>query len=257
LHGDLSKAFDYYVIVRRISSKGSLVKVDTARLNLTLTHFKNRHKGGRCFIVCNGPSLSEMDLTALSSEVVFGLNKIYLGLDRFGFYPRYLVVVNEKVIRQSIDYFDKLTCVKFIGDRYAGYIKSDALNWRINSRLYVNDFSLDLNEGVQEGNTVTYAALQIAYYMGFERVVIIGMDHRYSYQGGTNETQILEGPDSNHFSDQYFQDLEWDTPDLQRSAIYYAKAREIFERDGRTIVDATLNGACEVFSKIDYAELFQ
>jgi len=51
--------------------------------------------------------------------------------------------------------------------------------------------------------------------------------------------------------------LEWDTPDLQRLEIYYAKAREIFERDSRTIVDATLNGACEVFPKIDYAEIFQ
>jgi len=93
--------------------------------------------------------------------------------------------------------------------------------------------------------------------MGFSQVVIIGMDHRYSSQGGTNEAQILEGPDVNHFSDQYFEDLEWDTPDLQRLEIYYAKAREIFERDSRTIVDATLNGACEVFPKIDYAEIFQ
>jgi len=137
----------------------SIVEPDRVieRLNLTLNHFKNRHKDARCFIVCNGPSLNEMDLTRLRSEVVFGLNKIYLGLGRFGFYPRYLVPVNEKVIRESIDYFDKLTCVKFIGDRYLGDIKSDALNWRINSRHYVDDFSFDLNAGVQEGNTVTYA----------------------------------------------------------------------------------------------------
>lgn len=224
---------------------------------LKLTNFKNRHQGERCFIVCNGPSLNQMDLSLLRSEVVFGLNKIYLGLAEFGFYPRYLVAVNEKVIHQSIDSFKHLTCVKFLGNRYKGHIVESALSWRINSLDYDGDFSFDLNEGVQEGNTVTYAALQIAHYMGFEQVILVGMDHRFEYQGNTNEAQFLEGPDPNHFSKHYFKDQEWDTPDLARSEMYYTKARDIFELSNKTIFDATLNGACNVFKKIKYTELFK
>jgi hypothetical protein len=59
------------------------------------------------------------------------------------------------------------------------------------------------------------------------------------------------------FSDQYFQGLEWNTPDLQRSEIFDAKARDIFERDFETIVDVTFNGTCEVFPRINYTEIFQ
>jgi hypothetical protein len=36
----------------------------------------------------------------------------------------------------------------------------------------------------------------------------------------------------------------------------YSKARLAFEADGRTILDATLDGACPVFEKVEYAKLF-
>lgn len=66
-----------------------------------LDTFKNRHRGERGVIVANGPSLNQMNLSFLKYETVIGLNKIYLGFNRFCFYPRYLVMVNKKVIEQS------------------------------------------------------------------------------------------------------------------------------------------------------------
>lgn len=223
---------------------------------MNLSVFKNRHKGERCFIVCNGPSLNKMDLSLLRGEIVFGLNKIYLGLSSFGFFPRYLVAVNEKVIKQSVPEFLKLNCVKFIGDRFKGRLKEGPLLWRIETENYFEDFSLDIQKGIQEGNTVTYAAIQIAYYMGFSEVVIIGMDHRFEFAGKTNESQFMAGEDRNHFTTKYFENSEWDTPDLIRSEQYYHKAKHIFERSGRKIVDATIGGACDIFDKVDYMECF-
>src|SRR3546814_12759768 len=93
--------------------------------------------------------------------------------------------------------------------------------------------------GVHEGWTVTYAALQVAYYLGFKEVILIGMDHRYEYTGDPNQTQVLDGPDLTHFSSDYFgHGQHWDNPDLAHSEESYRIARAESERDGRRIIDA-------------------
>src|SRR3546814_3009144 len=61
----------------------------------------DRHRGERCVIVANGPSLNAMDLSFLQRETVIGLNKIFHGFEKFDFYPRYYVAVNRKVLEQS------------------------------------------------------------------------------------------------------------------------------------------------------------
>jgi hypothetical protein len=218
--------------------------------------YKNRHIGKRCVLVCNGPSLNQMNLSFLKSEIVIGLNKIYLGLHKFGFYPRYYVAVNQKVITQSITDIENLTSVKFISDRIAGRLTENALTNIIATTSFRDDFSFDVTKGVQEGYTVTYAALQIAFYLGFQEVVIIGMDHRFNYQGKPNEERLLEGQDVNHFTSEYFKDQKWDNPDLVNSEKYYKIARSTFETHGRTILDATVDGACTVFKKIRYTDIF-
>lgn len=198
-----------------------------------------------------------MDLSLLANETVFGLNKIFLGLQSFGFSPRYLVSVNEKVIRQSLAELVSLKCIKFIGDRFKGPVNEGPLLWRVETENFTDDFSFDIQNGIQEGNTVTYVAMQIAYYMGFSEVIIVGMDHSFEFQGGTNEAQFIHGPDKNHFTSEYFENAEWDTPDLLRSEMYYQKAKIIYENDNRKILDATIDGACQIFEKVDYSKLFQ
>lgn len=60
---------------------------------------RDRHRGERCVIVANGPSLNRMALGFLRRESVIGMNKIFLGLPTFGFYPRYYAAVNPKVVQ--------------------------------------------------------------------------------------------------------------------------------------------------------------
>jgi hypothetical protein len=103
---------------------------------------------------------------------------------------------------------------------------------------------------------VTYAALQVAYHLGFREVVIIGMDHRYEYTGAPNEARKLEGTDPNHFSPDYFAGQIWDNPDLENSEESYRIARAEFDKDGRRIIDATLDGACTIFERADYRKVF-
>src|SRR3546814_14400428 len=82
------------------------------------------------------------------------------------------------------------------------------------------------------------------------------MDHRYEYTGDPNQTQVLDGPDLNHFSSDYFgHGQHWDNPDLAHSAESYRIARAEYERDGRRIIDATLDGDCDLFEQVDHRTL--
>lgn len=248
-----------YVRRFRLQSGGVVASpVPTAplRTQARLTRFRNAYRGERCVIVCNGPSLNRMDLRCLRREIVFGLNKIHLGLDRFGFHPRFLVVVNEKVAAQARDALRALQAIKFVGARAATHLPEDPLTHHLAILAPPVVFSTDIETGVREGGTVTHAALQIAYYMGFREVVIIGMDHRFTFDGAPHETRRMVGPDPNHFSADYFRGQNWDNPDLARSEASYAEARRVFEADGRIILDATVDGACTVFKKVDYRAVF-
>lgn len=217
----------------------------------------NRHRGERCVLVANGPSLNRMDLSFLRREVVIGMNKIHLGLDRFGFHPQYFVCVNPLVLEQSADAIRSLACVKFLSDRCGPSIPEDGLTYHLNTARPPARFCRDIARGVHEGWTVTYAALQVAWFLGFGEVVVIGMDHRYAYNGEPNQTQRLDGPDPNHFSPDYFgHGQHWDNPDLAHSEESYRIARAEFEGSGRRILDATVDGACTVFDKVDYRGLF-
>lgn len=223
-----------------------------------LALLRDRHRGERCVIVANGPSLNKMDLGFLRKEVVIGLNKIYLGFRKFGFYPRYYVAVNGKVIQQAASEIRTLNCVKFIGNAgAAGSVQEDALTYLVNTQDPLHRFCRDVaSDGMHEGWTVTYAALQIAYFLGFEEVILIGLDHRYEYSGLPNEARRMEGPDPNHFSPEYFGNGQtWDNPDLANSEESYRIARRVYEEAGRRILDATPNGACSIFDRIDCKKL--
>ncbi|MGM0695019.1 MAG: 6-hydroxymethylpterin diphosphokinase MptE-like protein [Pseudomonadota bacterium] len=219
----------------------------------------NRHAGEQCVLVCNGPSLNQMNLSFLKHQNVIGLNKIYLGFKKFNFYPRYWVGVNPKVIQQSHKEIRSLNCVKFVSEHNSrGLVPEDALTYWVNTASPPQRFCKDLTLGVHEGWTVTFAALQVAYFLGFSRVIIIGMDHNFSYTGKPNEAHIMKGNDNNHFSPDYFGNgQQWDNPDVENSEASYRIAREVYEQDGRQILDASLDGHCEIFEKRDYRELFK
>jgi hypothetical protein len=223
-----------------------------------LQRLHNRHRGERAILVANGPSLNRMDLAFLKHETVIGLNKIYLGFRKFGFYPRYYVAVNRKVIEQAHVEIKRLNCVKFLGTVGAeGIAQSGPMTYLVNTHSAPDRFCRDLSQGMHEGWTVTFAALQVAYYLGFREVVLIGLDHRYEYSGSPNESRVLDGPDANHFCPEYFgYGQQWDNPDLVHSEESYLLARKVFSEDGRRILDATVDGACKIFDKVDYRNYF-
>lgn len=224
-----------------------------------LEAFRNVHAKERCFVVANGPSLRKMNLSKLQNEITIGMNRIYLNFEKMGFATTYYVAVNDLVIEQFAEEIKELSIPKFLNWNYRGFFAKAQpdpayLRTRLNLR---DDFQRDMTRSISSGGTVTYVALQLAHYMGFKQVVLIGLDHRFAAQGTPNVAVQREGADRDHFVANYFPvGSRWQLPDLRRSEIAYTLARQAYEKGGRQIVDATVDGACKVFDKMDYEALF-
>ena len=222
--------------------------------------FQGIHTGKRCFIVANGPSLIKTKLDLLENEYTFGMNRIYLNFERSSFRPTYHVTVNELILEQWPDEISQLKMPKFLNwNRRSFYGEPDSGTIFIKSKMTIKDsFQYDLTRPLVVGATVTFVALQLAYYMGFQKVYLIGLDHNYKDKGIPSKTETRSPElDESHFHAQYFpKGFKWQLPDLLRSEIEFKISRQAFETDGREVLDATLGGKCKVFKKIDYQSLF-
>ena len=219
--------------------------------------FKNKHQGERCVIIGNGPSLNKMDLSFLKHEICFGLNRIYLGFEKWGFVPNYYVSVNKFVIEQSADEILKLPCTKFVSVAGLPYLSSQKDLILINSVSWKDYFSTNPREGLCIGSTVTYVTLQLAYYMGFKTAILIGVDHNFETKGTPHKLIVSQGEDPNHFHPEYFgKGVKWQLPDLEGSERMYKLADAYFKANGGQVIDATFEGYCPIFEKENYQKLF-
>ena len=222
-----------------------------------LRGLKDTHIGERCFILGNGPSLAQMDLSPLADEYTFGMNRIYLLFPELTWKPTYYVSVNSLVIEQCADEIKALAMPKFVTWRARRWLADDP------DVIFVDTdytdppaFATDASGRIFEGSTVTYVALQLAYHMGFSQVVLIGVDHSFQTQGPPNVTITSQGHDPDHFAAGYFgQGFRWQLPDLAASERAYKMARRAYQAAGREVLDATVGGALTVFPKASYADL--
>jgi hypothetical protein len=224
----------------------------TGRRSMAELHaLHDRHAGERCVIVGNGPSLRQMDLSVLRGEVTFGLNRGYLAFQPLGFAPTYLVAINVTVVEQfarEILAEASTTFVSWHARRFLPPGHRAILIRPLSGPL----FSIDAAHGFWGGATVTYAALQLAYHMGFSEVILIGVDHSFSTPGPAHQLVTSSGDDPNHFDPNYFgKGVRWELPNLPLSEEAYDLARRAYEADGRQIDDATVGGKLTVFPKVD------
>jgi hypothetical protein len=222
-----------------------------------LAALKDIHKGERCFIIGNGPSLKKTDLDKLRAEYTFGMNRFFLAFSDLGFQTTYYLTVNDLVIEQSAAEIQTLKMPKFVSWRARKWLQLEENIHFLHATYTGPKFARDVRGRLWEGATVTYTALQLAYHMGFRKVILIGVDHKFSTKGKPNVTVVSQGDDPDHFHPGYFgKGFRWQLPDLETSERAYCIARQTYEQDGREVMDATVDGRLEVFPKVNYESLF-
>jgi hypothetical protein len=223
-----------------------------------LAGLKNAHRGERAFILGNGPSLRNIDISKLRGEKTFGMNRVFLAFPEWGFQTSFLVSVNDLVIEQSASDIMALSIPKFLSWRSRRYLKPDDQTTFLHTTYERPKFAKDARGRLWEGATVTYVALQLAYHLGFDPVILIGVDHSFASKGAPNTTLTSQGEDRDHFDPRYFgRGFRWQLPDLDMSERAYQMARAAYEADGRRVLDATVGGQLTVFPKVEYNSLFQ
>ena len=223
-----------------------------------LETWRNKFAGERCFVVGNGPSLRKTDLSKLAGEFTIGMNRIYLAFDDYQFRSSCLVSVNDLVLEQCHAEMQTLDITKFISWRARKYFKADPETLFLDTDYTLpEDFNGDATGRLFEGFTVTYVSLQLAYFLGFSKAILIGVDHNFTTKGPANTVVTSQGEDPNHFASNYFgKGFRWQLPDLAGSERAYRMARKAFRADGRQILDATVGGKLDIFPKVDYEHLF-
>jgi hypothetical protein len=227
-----------------------------------LAALKDKYLSERCFIIGNGPSLKNTDVSKLKGEFTFGMNRIYLAFEEWGFQTSFLVSINDLVIQQCLGDFLELDMPRFFSWHSRKFFPPETYEREnVPTFLFTTytgpKFAVDVTGRMWEGATVTFASLQLAFHMGFEKVILIGVDHSFAAKGKPNTTVVSQGDDLSHFDPKYFgKGFRWQLPDLDTSEQGYWLARQAYEDAGREVVDATIGGHLQVFPKVEYDSLF-
>lgn len=241
-----------------------------------LALMRNKQAGRRCFIIANGPSLQQLDMTKLRGELTLGCNGIYQAFPDWGFHTSYLVFEDIEQLELRRHDVGKVKGPIKLAALYNAYaFKPDHQTIFFNAprmrgqRYYWEDlypqFSPDFASIVHLGSTVTYIMLQLAYHLGCNPVYLVGLDHDYGelpkrFPPGkiTITEDNIEQIRGLHFSDRYYQvGDQIGVPDVARQEAAYAKARAAFEADGRQVFNASAHTALDVFDRCDYDHLFE
>ncbi|MCI4645887.1 MAG: DUF115 domain-containing protein [Hyphomonadaceae bacterium] len=220
----------------------------------TLRDLHNSQAGAHGFIIGTGPSLKGTDFSQVRGHPCIGLNRLFLGFEDFGITPDFLACVNPAMIEQSAEHLGKLPCT-LVTSWAARAPLGGADNALFLRTLDARDFRTCIMDAVATGGTVTYVAMQFAYWLGWSKVTLLGIDHSYDYE--THEARLSphtpvqrRADDTNHFTSDYFPKGDvWQLPDLKQSEEAYHNARKAYEAAGRQIVDGTVGGQLTVFPK--------
>lgn len=227
--------------------------------NPEMIRFRNIHVNERCFIVATGPSLTMNDLDILyqNSEVCISMNRIYLAFEQTQWRPHYYMVADWRCIQEDEEIIRTLPVpYKFVSDQYADFWKKKAAEgiyrYHDHGSYVVSEkppFSDDLVYGAYGRATVTYECIQLAVYMGFSEIYLLGVDCNFS---PTYKDK------SNHFISTYYNNNSKTGLFLEKESIdAYEAAKEYAEAHGIKIYNATRGGKLEVFERRDFDELFQ
>ena len=241
-----------------------------------IKQFKNKYAGKRCFIMGNGPSLNQMNLNLFKDEYVWGSNRCYLLYDKINWKHKFYVSIDTRVLpdisNEVNTLTDKLEETQFFfpidfyisntikNKKNTFFFNQLPFNWNIRNTM----FSFDPSKWMSSGCTVTISALQLAVYMGFSPIYLIGCDTSYKIMNSvdidTNDSNSLtstEDDDDNHFDPRYFgKGKKWHDPHVELMLKHYESVKKMCDNRKIKIYNATVGGNLEIFPRVDYDSLF-
>jgi hypothetical protein len=241
-----------------------------------IKELKDKYKGEMCFIVGNGPSLRIEDLDKLTGKHCFATNGIYQMYSHTRWRPEFYFSQDSLFVRD------------FLARDLEKVMDSDVIFTSINSkmidfnqkynnirymRLYYEEddcglpkFSTDCDKIINLSCTVTYSMLQMAVYMGFQTIYLIGMDCSFFYEQLEDGTVICNDnvKDYGDIIEELYKEVPEDTKgekgvwaaERYQHIKGFKAAKKFAENNNIKIYNATRGGKLEVFERVDFDSLF-
>ena len=252
--------------VRKIYAE-DLASIYRPRMQALREKYRNHE---RCFLIGNGPSLNRTDLSVLRDEVTFAVNGFFLKVRDLDWKPTFYLIEDHLVAEDRAHWVNNFHGpIKFF-PAYLGYVfppGEDTIFYNHRPRKsypHGFDFSLEADRITYTGCTVTFSMLQIAAWLGFREIYLIGVDASYdipsdAQQGKDYAVGVLDmkSDDPNHFDPNYFgKGFRWHDPQVEKMVEAYGEARRTLEGTSQRIYNATVGGRLEVFERRSFASLF-
>ena len=243
-------------------------KINQHRIRKKCARDMQPYKGtcsGRCFVVGSGPSLTVDDLELIRDEVSFSSNRIYGIFPKTSWRPTYYACQDDGVILELNDKFfdisNQVGTMFLSGNQMRKY--ENRLKKKNNVKfMYINNteagakqFDIDVTDGIHNAINVSYTLVELAIYMGFTEIYLIGIDHNYKTIE-KDGAKVLDG----NSGDNYFQgvaplkleskistfyDASWEDARTQ----CFINAKKYADANGIKIVNSTRGGKLEVFPR--------
>lgn len=235
-------------------------------------------KDDTCFIIGNGPSLRIEDLNAikdLKNITTFGCNGIYALYDKTMWRPDIYVCwdpiacesyFTDRDIFDRINYDDSIIVTSLLqSDRKVLRDMGNVYYLRVMETSDGLTFSEDICDCAYASGTVAYGMLQVACYMGFKRIILLGIDCNYTHEIKDNGDVIVNDIAS-HNDDieleekQFYEKTEkrfgyHSVAYIDKQFAGYLMAKEYADKNGIDIINATRGGKLEVFRRQNFDEI--
>lgn len=223
-----------------------------------LLRFKNIHEGDTCFIIGLGPSLRADDLSLLYENhiISFSVNEIAKIYEETEWRPEYFVMTDKNAFSYASLAHPEQLCKNnaFLTEAQEEFWSRNRSekNIKFHRRQNLPDmeeefFSEDVAKVCGNGGTCIYICLQIAVYMGFKNIYLLGMDLVDMSQG------VNQLPTYKHF----YQEEETSRLWLDLILKGYKSARKYADTHHIHIYNATRGGYLEIFDRVDFDSIFE
>ena len=148
--------------------------------------FFRKEKGKKCFIIGSGPSLKHTDLSIMDGSLKIGVNEAYRAHENlaFDYYlmaePVYFTknsqhIKNIKNSSKNVKFFGRYSSAKI---HQPELLYEDDFYWFQSSHLqWGKRVEYDFTKGISGCMNIVCTAIQLAIYMGFEEINLVGCDY--------------------------------------------------------------------------------
>ena len=224
-------------------------------------------------VICNGPSLSSVPNEWLDQFPTFGSNRVWLK-----YHPSVLATLDLKMVHNGILQQEMLVGFEGSDEIYVSGVVADRLGrdnlpdncheFKAWNNIMNPDgslqpaFSIDPLEMIVSGGTVTYGLLQLAFWTGFRKILVVGCNHTFrDIRGDHFDSKYNEEVGIPYDQDQTDPSAAASVPGewfwneenfVAKVNMFYGVAQKIYEDHDGEIINCTPDTKCPVFRVDDW-----